>query len=201
MARPRWGCGMERKLIRLIVASVLMLVGCGGKGGDGTLEVTENGTYDVSGYSQVVVHVGDEGQDGEEAPVISDQALVLDRVQFKGLSMDVPTEMVEGYTAQELTENDNVLLHMPDEVTSLGCSCMDLQGLQQDVADYNDGPQEDVNGITMAVKHEHVGSSRSIRVDFIYNDSLYSISFYYPVERDDYYSDYAEEFYRTIQMN
>ena len=194
---------MKRELIGLIVASAIALAGCGGSNSGGTLDITENGTYDVGGYDQVVVHIGDEGQGGggEEATAKSDQALVLDRVQFKGFSMDAPTEMVEGYTEQELTENDHVLLHMSDEVTSLSCSCMDLHGLDQEVSDYNDGPQEDVNGITMAVKHEHVGNSRSIQVDFIYDGSLYSISFYYPVERDDYYSDYAEEFYRTIQMN
>ena len=50
---------MRRSTMGFILASSLLLAGCGGASGGGTLDITENGTYDVSGYDQVVVHVGE----------------------------------------------------------------------------------------------------------------------------------------------
>lgn len=209
MARPRWECGMERKLIGLIVASALMLVGCGGKGGDGTLEVTENGTYDVSGYSQVVVHVGDDGQaDGSgETSADLDQTLVLTRVQFRDFSMEVPAEMVEGYTEQELSESSVMTLVGKDEPnattyspTNLDFTTMETSG-SITLDQVSDAPQEDVNGITMAIRHQHLADNRFVEAAFIYNDMVYTLHFSYPTDFDEKYNEYADQFYRSIQMN
>lgn len=190
-----------------LLASSLLLAGCGGASGGGTLDITENGTYDVSGYDQVVVHVGEgEGAAAEQEPQqeAGAQDLGLVRVQFKRFSMEVPGAMVEGYTEAELTENEGVNLSMKDEkdenVSTLYISGMDLLGLEVELGDYTDAPQEDVNGILMGIKHEHVGDQRSVEATFIHEGVLYRIDLYYPVAQDELYAEYADQFYRTIQM-
>lgn len=199
---------MRRSTMGFILASSLLLAGCGGASGGGTLDITENGTYDVSGYDKVVVNVGGEAQeDAGIAPTESGQgqSLNLTRVQLRGFSMEVPANMVEGYTDAELTENDSVHFRVQNDD---GSSFADLStvgtsaaGARYDIGLYNDGPQEEVNGINMAVKHSHSGNLRIVQVDFINAESLYTVQLMYSVDADDLYAEYADQFYRTIQVN
>lgn len=198
---------MKRSTMGFILASSLLLAGCGRAGGGGTLDITENGTYDVSGYDQVVVHVGEgEGAAAEQEPQqeAGAQDLGLVRVQFKRLSMEVPGAMVEGYTEAELTENESIYLSAPGAEAGNGSrltiSPIDLLGSERELSDYTDAPQEDVNGITMGVKHEHFGDQRNVQVVFIHGGLLYQIDLFYPVAQDELYAEYADQFYRTIQM-
>lgn len=204
---------MKRAVSGALIAIALMLAGCGGNGGGGTLDITENGTYDVSGYDQVTVHVGDDeqandaGDSANEATAELDQTLVLTRVQFRDFSMEVPAEMVEGYTEQELSESSVMTLTGKDvpnattyRPTSLDFTTMESSGaitLEQ----VSDAPQEDVNGITMAIRHQHVADSRYVEAAFIYNNTVYTLHFSYPTDFDEKYNEYADQFYRTIQMN
>lgn len=191
----------------VVLAASLSLVGCGSRGSGGSLDITENGTYDVSGYDQVVVHVGEGGQSPEvvvEDPVPEVQDLGLTRVQFSDLSMEIPAVMVEGYTEEELTENNIYILRMDtggDRSSGLTVEWSPVFGLYTDISECSDNPIEDVNGINMAVKHEHSGDSREVKVQFIYNDNRYSIYLDYPVEQDALFADYADGFYRSIEMN
>ena len=175
------------------------MTGCGGQGGE-TLEITENGTYDVSNYSQVVVSVGE--STNETAAAVQDLDLV--RVQFKGFSMEVPSAMVEGYTEAELTENDVITLSRQGLVDSgyesILIQMSDAWGIN-DIGSYSDAPQEDVNGTVMSIRHQHPGDSRRIDVAFINNDRIYSINLSYPTALDDLYADYSENFYRTIELS
>jgi len=199
---------MKRSTMGFILASSLLLAGCGGASGGGTLDITENGAYDVSGYDQVVVHVGEgEGVAAEQEPqqeaVVQDLGLV--RVQFKHFSMDVPGAMVEGYTEAELTENESIYLSAPGveagNDSKLTIHSMDLLGSERGLGDFTDAPQEDVNGITMGVKHEHLADQRNVQVTFIHGGFLYQMDLFYPVAQDELYAEYADQFYRTIQMN
>ncbi len=195
---------MRRTVAGALLASALLLGGCGSQGG-GSLEITENGTYDVSGYSQVVVSVS-EGEaetatDEGKAP----ESLNLVRAQFRGFSMEVPDTMVEGYTEAELTENSTLSLSTRSEdgsgLAMLSINEMDASGGTLTLEDFSDAPQEDVNGIPMAVRHRHGGSSRDIEVKFMYEGALYTVILNHSTSWDDLYGDYSEQFYRTIQMN
>lgn len=190
-----------------MLAISLLLAGCGSRTSGGVLDITENGTYDVSGYDQVVVHVGEGDRSQEvivEDPVPEVQDLGLTRVQFSGFSMEIPAVMVEGYTEAELTENDSFSFTMNEgtaDISTLSILFYDTQGFFSDLSIYNDAPIEDVNGINMAIRHSHFGDGRSIDVDFLYNDRLYSLDLSYPVSQDALFADYADGFYRSIEMN
>lgn len=190
-----------------VLAISLALVGCGGRSSGGVLDITENGTYDVSGYDQVVVHVGEGGQNPEvvvEDPAPEVQDLGLTRVQFKSFSMEVPAAMVEGYTEEELTENDSFTFNLNQGTalqSTLSIYWTPVFGFYSDISEINDAPIEDVNGINMAVNHKHMGENREVAVEFLYNDNLYRISLFYPVEKDALFADYADGFYWTIEMN
>ena len=190
-----------------VLAISLLLSGCGSRTSGGTLDITENGTYDVSGYDQAVVHVGEGDQSQEvivEDPVPEVQDLGLTRVQFSNFSMEIPAAMVEGYTEQELTENDSFSFTMDGGDTyrsSLTIYWMPIDGLYSDISEFTDDPVEDVNGINMAIGHDHVGDSRNIDVHYLYNDTMYVLSLYYPISNDALFADYAEGFYRSIEMN
>ena len=186
-------------LLGASAAALLFLAGCGNQSGD-SLEITENGTYDVSGYSEVVVNVGDE----QEPASIDSDAVEFVRVQFKGFSMEVPAPMVESYTEAELTENDVITLGYLSPVSgqyvSLNVTRYDYMGSSA-LENISDAPQQDVNGITMAIGHKHYGDLRSIDVNFFYEGILYSIDFGYPVSEDELFAEYAESFYCTIEMD
>lgn len=198
---------MRRAVIGALLASAMLLPGCASQG-NGSLEITENGTYDVSGYSQVVVNVG--GGEAEESTAeesVSSEDLNLVRVQFRDFSMEVPAEMVEGFTDQELSENSHMTLFGKDvpnkttyRQTTLDFTTMETLGaLTLDQA--SDAPQEEINGITMAIRHQHVADSRDVEASFIYNDILYTVHLAYMTDFDEKYGEYADQFYRTIQMN
>ena len=72
--------------------------------------------------------------------------------------------------------------------------------LFSDLSIFSDAPIENVNGISMAIRHSHFGESRVIDVDFLYNDRLYSLSLHYPISQDALFADYADKFYRSIEM-
>lgn len=189
-----------------VLAISLLLSGCGSRTSGGTLDITENGTYDVSGYDQVVVHVGEGGQSPEvvvEDPAPEVQDLGLTRVQFSDFSMEIPAAMVEGYTEEELTENTYFTLNMThgsNQISGLIIGQSQVFGSYTDISERSDAPIEDVNGINMAVKHEHAGDRREVKVEFVYNDNRYSITLHYPVEQDALFADYADGFYRSIEM-
>lgn len=189
---------MKRELTGLALATALLMTGCAGQGGE-TLEITENGTYDVSNYSQVVVSVGESTD--EAAAAVQDLDLV--RVQFKGFSMEVPSAMVEGYTEAELTENDSVHLSrqglIEGSTETISIYEMDTYG-SGGLESFSDAPQEDINGIVMSIKHEHIGDSRRIQVMFMNGDILNTVNLHYPTVLDELYADYSESFYRTIQL-
>lgn len=169
----------------------------------GTLEITENGTYDVSGYSEVVVDVDIDTSD--EVPLGEEQVeFELQRVRFKGFSMEVPSSFVEDYTETELSDGSAVTLHAPnpDGTTrgSLYISSYDSYGLIT-LEDWSDAPREDVNGITMAIGHSHPGDMREVTVEFIESDRFYSLQFTYPVSQEELYADYSDQFYHTIEFD
>lgn len=210
--KQEWkGCHMRIKTIGLLLATTLLITGCSNQA-SGTLEITENGTYDVANYSQVVVNVeNDEADeailDETERNTNEQRSLDLVRAQFKGFSMDVPTVLAEDYTEAELTENDNVTLQHTQE-SGYGTEYLfvdqytyEWRTSGPEIESFNDGPQEDVGGITMAIKHGHNGDTRSIDVAFVNGNTIYTVALSYPVALDDLYSDYAEEFYRTIQLD
>ena len=198
---------MRRSLAGILLVSTLLLAGCGGGNGVGkVMEITENGTYDVSGYDQVVVAVGDEVQDaveGHAESAANDAGLNLVRAKLKYFSMEVPELMVKDYTEQELTEDDmhTFMFEIDNNVDCMLSITAMKTGGTSPLETFSDGPQEEVNGIVMAIKHEHAGDQRKVRVDFIEDGVLHTITLYYPVARYDVYGDYAEQFYRTIQMN
>lgn len=195
---------MKCGLMGAAMALALVLAGCGNQP-SGTLEITENGTHDVSNYAQVVVSIAEEER-GEALPEsVIPGSLNLARVQFRGFSMEVPAELVEGYTEAELTENDTLTFTNPDlysgEYVSVGFSRMELHGLEASVDQYSDAPQEEVSGVMMAVKHGHSGDLRDVEVQFIAHDALYRVTLYYSVALDSLFADYSEQFYRSIQID
>lgn len=199
---------MRCTIARLLLASALLLMGCSGDSGSGEiLEITENGIFDVSGYSQVVVSVESEDQtagEGNAEPAVSDIEFDLVRAHFKYFSMEVPDLMVKDYTEQELTEDSMQTLMIKgaddNDVCMLSIHSMEMHGTIS-LEDFSDGPQSDIDGIVMAIKHEHVNEQRNVKVNFVGDNVLHTVTLTYPVARDDVYGDYAEQFYRTIQMN
>ena len=193
---------MKRALMGTALAVVIAIAGCGGQP-SGSLEITENGTYDVSQYSQVVVNVGGEEVEEVAAEPEIPTSLDLVRVQFKGFSMEVPADMVEGYTEAELTENSTLSFNSRDAENTgyamLYINMLDLGG-GSTLESFSDAPQEDVNGIAMAVRHSHGGDSREIKVNYVYENTLYSVYLNHSISWDELYADYSEQFYRTIQM-
>lgn len=202
---------MGKRIIVALLGAALLATGCGKSGG--SLEITENGTYDVSGYSEVRVTVGEGEQtadpDGAPVDAESDDGLKLVRVQLKDFSMEVPAEFVENYTEQELVENDLHTFYGHDELegsdatAQLSISAMAAYGDPSETLSLLfDAPQEDVNGITMAIKHTNLGgNTRCIEIGFVYGEKLYSLSLLHDVGLDGKYESYDDNFFRTIQMN
>lgn len=194
---------MKQGLLGVALSLSFVIAGCGSQP-SGTLEVIENGTYDVSGYSQVVVNVGGDDLGKVAAEEGVPESLNLVRTQFKGLSMEVPAELVEGYTEAELTENNMIILSDPEAFSgnyaNVSISRSEMSGLDISLDQFTDAPQEDINGTVMAIRHIHGGDMRRVEVQFIANDSLYNVTVSYSMALDSLFSDYSEQFYRSIQI-
>lgn len=206
---------MRRWHLGAIIAIALFAMGCASQP-SGSLEITENGTYDVTGYAEVVVNVETGEQDQTEPQDASEpepepQAPVdlnLVRVQFDGFSMELPAVMVEGYTEAELMENTCFTFFGESSPTgfsnrlyisfTLDAPANTVYGSYELLGG---APTEDVNGITMAIQHERLVDGHSVKVEYCYAGKLYRLELSYDDYYADLYGDYSEQFYRTIRMD
>lgn len=209
---------MRSRFLGVVALVTLLLVGCGLSDGShqgGRGEITENGVYDVSDYSEIVVNVVPDEPipepEPEETPA-EPEGLELTRVQFEGFSMLVPVTMAPYYTEEVDRTTSIIQFYGPRidgaESPTLGVGRTPFD-MDVTVNEFSEDWMKRVenNGITFSVIDDsteeagHREGRHFIEAIFVEDNTLHVVSFTYPVGQEDIYQEYSEQFYYSIELN
>ena len=150
----------------------------------------------------------EQGADGGQA-----DAVMLETVQFNGFAMDIPAGWAERYgdlTAidgvVQLQQSEDLFLTISvfgstnnsstpsEDNPSVNSALMDLEAGR--------GSQVDVDGHIGCLQKSQYGSEQKYvdSLRWFVDDTSYSVSVSYPQSEYDYYAEFIDDFYRTIEM-